>query len=1162
MLPAFYHQHFSRRALFIALVVFASLCSSAHVAAYAGTFTAFGPQTYPRSTGQPIPISNTFSVLNPSTQYILQVQVAGVASAIISVNGVTVVFTSDFDMNETYVERPVVLQASNVLAGEVRGKPDGQITVTIVGIDNDPPTISGTASPAANASGWNNSNVTVTFTADDAISGVASVTPATTVTTEGANQTVTGTATDRAGNTASATVTVNIDKTPPSVVIASPPEGAFRNTSSLTVMGSASDALSGVEAVICNGAPVSFSGTEFSCAVSLIEGTNTIMVEATDRAGNSASATVTVTLDTAPPSLLTTSPANGATFSASPITVSGTATDASSGVAGVTCNNAPALVSGSDFSCEIGLMEGSNTILVQATDAAGNHSSQSVTVTLSTTPTPAPNSIGLTPSTLALVVDEPRQLALVDDYGRAVTGASWSVSDPSAAELTTSGLIILTGKAVGEVTITATWGNLSSQATATVFAGPELPQGTVRWRVEPMEGNTTVGINKALVLNENGPDLYVVEEGGANHWLVRGLTSDGRQMWATPVVFSEEGSSAAGQTSTSTIMAASQLQGQVRLVKRGGDFLGGELLQYEDYSYYSQFVRLDASGHESWRYTSPGWLHYDWALHADGTIFVGEVPDPNAPEVYLLALDGMTGAVKFRIALPLSFYGQRSIGCVQGNDNIEQYSFPPGAPIVAPDGSVYLETQSETWILDYLPCNTGGTNTYESAVRLLQVRPDGSSIWRDIKRYSFVGGVDFHTMTLPHATLGEVIPDGQGGVLAAWTYHIIDPFNHPDAVPEARITRIMGSGASEYSLPYTGWGYCNSPVGSCSDNDYGEPPNRTLVLGENGVAMAGRWRWDNTASTGSAKVVAFDVNSGAVAWNWESPVAWFDIVAATAGNGMVGDVWQDDGSERIVRIDPTGQASYDAWTGYSLQYAQGDAWLAQGSAEEVFAPGLAWPASLFATAAQDESRSSFKHFDLGLYFCSAQNCGAYPDVEFIYQATPQSPIISLNNGQILAVRTEAFKTLRNAFAGFPGVRVFYATPTRPTRRAWVNGKDLNLCGEHSHDGTTGYIYYLTHMSGARWVVDPDFTVPTPENAAKFQRIVEAIGRGIGITSAHEFGHQFGIVAEYLDSRGVYEGGVCSPVEDPSGWTGVGPDGTPIHWGEEAAGIIRRRIFGN
>lgn len=310
----------------VLVLVLAFLASGWPTQARAGTFAAFGPQSYPRSTGAPIPFSSSFTVVNPSAQYVLQVQSEGMPTASISINGVTVVFHSDFDTDPAFITKPVVLQASNVLSGVVQGKPDGSITVSIVGIDNDLPV------------------------------------------------------------------------------------------------------------------------------------------------------------------LIITSPSNGATVNSSPITVTGTATDPSSGIASVTCNGAPAMPVGSDFNCVVALAEGYNSIEVRATDIAGNTVTESLSVTLGEMPDPMPNSIEITPGALALVVDEPRQLALVDDCGRTVVGASWVVSDPSVAQITTTGQIILTGKGVGWVTITAMWWNLSAQAEATVYAGPELPQGTVRWSVQPKPG--------------------------------------------------------------------------------------------------------------------------------------------------------------------------------------------------------------------------------------------------------------------------------------------------------------------------------------------------------------------------------------------------------------------------------------------------------------------------------------------------------------------------------------------------------------------------------------------------------------------------------------------------------------------------------------------------
>ncbi len=48
----------------------ASVCFLSVLGAWpllAGTFTAFGPQTYQRGTGDPVTVTNTFTVRNPAT---------------------------------------------------------------------------------------------------------------------------------------------------------------------------------------------------------------------------------------------------------------------------------------------------------------------------------------------------------------------------------------------------------------------------------------------------------------------------------------------------------------------------------------------------------------------------------------------------------------------------------------------------------------------------------------------------------------------------------------------------------------------------------------------------------------------------------------------------------------------------------------------------------------------------------------------------------------------------------------------------------------------------------------------------------------------------------------------------------------------------------------
>lgn len=276
--------------------------------AHAGSFTAFGPQDYARNTGDPVTVTSSFSVLNPNTQYTLKAFNGGlqdattelVSSGFVTVNGVQVLGPNNFNQNVTEVDVPVTLQASNTISVQVRGKPGGLLTIEIVGVDNDLPTIQATVSPAPNAAGWNNTNVTVTFVCGDATSAVASCSGPQTVATEGAHQVISGTATDAAGNSASTSVTLNIDKTPPLIAITSPANGASLTSSSLSVTGTVTDALSGVAAVTCDGAPASVQSGAFTCSVTLTPGANTLTTQASDVAGNSSSASENLTLSNAP----------------------------------------------------------------------------------------------------------------------------------------------------------------------------------------------------------------------------------------------------------------------------------------------------------------------------------------------------------------------------------------------------------------------------------------------------------------------------------------------------------------------------------------------------------------------------------------------------------------------------------------------------------------------------------------------------------------------------------------------------------------------------------------------------------------------------------------------------------------------------------------------
>lgn len=201
---------------------------------------------------------------------------------------VTVSFTCSDSLSDIEsCSGPVLLSegAGQSATGGAADKAGNSATITVqdINIDKTAPTITGSASPAPNANGWNNGSVAVSFSCTDALSGVASCGPDSTLSTEGASQSVTGTAVDVADNAASASVEgINIDMTPPTITGSRTPGANSNgwNKEDVTVHFDCADTLSGI--VSCP-----------ADTVLNIEGANqAVSGVATDKAANSASATV------------------------------------------------------------------------------------------------------------------------------------------------------------------------------------------------------------------------------------------------------------------------------------------------------------------------------------------------------------------------------------------------------------------------------------------------------------------------------------------------------------------------------------------------------------------------------------------------------------------------------------------------------------------------------------------------------------------------------------------------------------------------------------------------------------------------------------------------------------------------------------------------------
>jgi PKD repeat protein len=186
---------------------------------------------------------------------------------------------------------------------------------------------------------------------------------------------------DRATNLASAQLVVQltVDLTAPTVTIASPVDGALVNTPTAVVDGTVSDD-GPVSSLTLDGQPVQLQPDgSFSAPVSLLEGSNVVVAVATDDTGKQGTASITLNLDSTPPRLEMTAPAQSQLVNQSTVRVEGSATD-ESGVAQVEVNGSTVALSGSQFVEDTPVAEGDNAIVVRATDAAGNVAEETIHV--------------------------------------------------------------------------------------------------------------------------------------------------------------------------------------------------------------------------------------------------------------------------------------------------------------------------------------------------------------------------------------------------------------------------------------------------------------------------------------------------------------------------------------------------------------------------------------------------------------------------------------------------------------------------------------------------------------------------------------------------------------------------------------------------------------
>lgn len=211
------------------------------------------------------------------------------------------------------------------------------------------------------------------------------------------------------------------ERVAPVITIVSPTNGAYVTNNKQPVVFTVTDEVDGsgvdlstlvvkldgtavasstlVNTAITNGYQVTYTP-----ATALTDGEHTVTIDVKDHDGNSATQkSTTYRIDTVPPTLNITSPADGLITATAALTVAGTTNDATSSPVTITIKlngtdqGAVTVGTNGSFSKSVTLKEGSNTIVVTATDAAGQTASVTRTVKLDTS-TPSITAATITPN--------------------------------------------------------------------------------------------------------------------------------------------------------------------------------------------------------------------------------------------------------------------------------------------------------------------------------------------------------------------------------------------------------------------------------------------------------------------------------------------------------------------------------------------------------------------------------------------------------------------------------------------------------------------------------------------------------------------------------------------------------------------------------------------
>jgi outer membrane protein assembly factor BamB len=522
----------------------------------------------------------------------------------------------------------------------------------------------------------------------------------------------------------------------------------------------------------------------------------------------------------------------------------------------------------------------------------------------------------VTPSSAVILVGENFGFSDIDETGRPISGVQWSISSSLAELQSENGEVRVEGKQPGRAVITATAHNQTASAVVSVVSDNKLPPGAIRWSLRPMPGFETLLVAQAVPTGD-APVFYSIEWSKSSNAIVRALNDSGQQLWMTHLsstaspltlnhtlpapgevfqnqtrisdhsqfILGDKGGFA-GNNATDPSAYNLPVDGKSILLRATGNFSGG-LVLLERGRFRDSLVNLSpGDGSEVWRFRSEGRLTKNLTANYNGHIGIVETIAKPASSA-LLIINVKTGQVRFRIPFPISSSTIDGFRCTDPQHNILKSVRPSlsGSVFTSDDTNIYVQVETHIESTHIEACKNK-ENSFDDSLALLRVTPEGEAEWKTFQHIHADGHGNF--VVQPRVFAGETIPDGFGGVLAAWTYFSPHLDNGEKLHTEARLTRIGPSGQQDFTLPLLFW---TKGINSLFDQN--------MILGEGNALYA----------TNGPLLVRFDTQAGVLNWGRHPPTGEVKLHFSTAGGGLL-----ISNAGRLVYFDAQGNGQDVPWT--------------------------------------------------------------------------------------------------------------------------------------------------------------------------------------------------------------------------------------------------------